>query len=136
MEVVKGYESIPAYELVKYEVVRRLVAISESAAKVQSLIYLGRNDMMTIYQFQSEVLNFYQFLRPKINDYNENHSDEEYNKFTDRMDYYVMHPLKFNVMQAVIAYNFLNEFCERYKLTSTKMWTGQAYDKNKSLYNV
>jgi len=126
MEVTKGYETIPPYDQVKLEVIRRLVILSDEAAKTQALIYIGRNDPMTLFQFLSDTLNFYQFLRPKMAEYVNSKGDKHFLNFMKMMDNFSMHPLKFTPKQAIMAYININDFCEKYKLTSTTMYTGFA----------
>jgi len=135
-EVVKGFESIPAYELIKFHVIQRLMNLSDVAARMQIMKSMNKSDPMTEHQFRSDTLNFYQLLRPKIIDYVRRRREQEYKEFIDNMDWFLMNFRKFSTKDAIIAFNNLNQFCEEYKLTSTTMWTGTAQRLGTDVYNV
>lgn len=125
-EVVKSFETIPSYELMKHNTINLIMNLTEKLMKLNQMFLLNRRDPMTELGFIADVLTFYQFLRPKILDYLERHKDEDFDSLVDAMDFYILNPRKLNVTKSIQAFNMLNHFCEKYKLTSTVIFKGTA----------
>lgn len=124
--VQKVYESMPAYEQIKQYVVQKIIELSEQATQLQTLLYMRKRNKMLASQFKSEVLNFYEFIRPKIINHIAAKKDSKYSSLVKILDYFMEHPLKFTLADAIKTFINLNQFCEDYKLTSTAVWAGTA----------
>jgi hypothetical protein len=132
-EITKVYESFPAYELIKNYVVQQVISLGVMTSQVNAMLFLGRKDRLAEAQYKAAVLTFYQFLRPKMLDYSKFDPITALNIV--KMDFFIMQTRAFTVRNAVMCFNFVNQFCEDYKLTSTTHATGYAKRKD-DIYNV
>lgn len=135
-EVRKVYESYPAYERIKNYVVDQIISLSSQATQIQTLLFLKRRDKFAINQFKANVLTFYQFLRPKMSDIISSYHKQQYIETMHILDFFIDHPLQFDISSAIITFNNLNQFCEDYKLTSTAFYAGYGTMKEKDVMNV
>jgi hypothetical protein len=131
--VTKVYESYPAYELIKSYVVQQLIGIGVQTANMNSLLFLNRKDRVAESQYKASVLTFYQFLRPKMIDHSKHDKPTQENVAS--LDYFIVNPSKFDIRDAIMCYNILNQFCEDYRLTSTISWSGYG-KKSNDIYNA
>lgn len=126
-EVVKSFETIPSYELMKHNTINLLMALTDRLGKMNQMKLLGRADRMTELGFIADVLTFYQFLRPKILDHLSRRTDKDLQELVESMDVFILQPRQFTVTFAIMVFSQLNYFCEAYKLTSTTIYKSTEY---------
>lgn len=121
-EISRSFETVPSYERVKNNTIDLLMQITNRLAEMNKYQLLGRNDRMTKLGFVADVITFYSYLRPKILDHVRRKHDSALKEFVAYMDRFVLHPNNFNETYALLAYAELNDFCEKYRLTSTTIY--------------
>lgn len=134
-DLVKQYETIPPYEMMKINIIKNVDAINELIAELYKMKFSNKKNKFVITTLKARTIAFYMMMRPKLLTASSIHA-ENYKKLVEYADVFIFKPSIMKIDDSIAIFNALNQFCEEDKITSTRIFTGTAvYRKGRSVYS-